>query len=43
MPGIIGGIVSAIVASRGVENFGSNYDNLFVKLAERTASQQAGF
>ena len=26
MPGLIGGIVSAIVASRGVGNFGSNYD-----------------
>ena len=43
MPGVIGAIVSAIVASRGVENFGSNYDNQFPPLATRSSSQQAGF
>jgi ammonium transporter Rh len=30
MPGVIGGLVSAIVASRGAGNFGSNYSNEFV-------------
>lgn len=29
MPGIIGGIISAIVVSRGLGNFGSNYYNNF--------------
>jgi len=43
MPGVIGAIVSAIVASRGVENFGSNYDKQFPSLESRSASQQAGF
>jgi hypothetical protein len=43
MPGVIGAIVSAILASRGVENFGSNYDKQFPSLESRSASQQAGF
>lgn len=44
MPGIIGGITSAIVASKGVGNFGDNYKAQFLfSPDERTASQQAGF
>ena len=30
MPGVVGGIVSAIVSSRARENFGSNYGNIFI-------------
>jgi ammonium transporter Rh len=45
MPGVVGGIVSAIVASRSRENFSFNYGNVFVldNEAYRTDSQQAGF
>lgn len=39
MPGVIGGIVSAIVASRGEINFGENYDNVFFDIKLRTPSQ----
>jgi ammonium transporter Rh len=42
MPGIIGGIVSAIVASRGDTNFGDNYGNIFLA-SGRTASENAGY
>jgi len=40
MPGIIGGIVSAIVASRSRDNFGPNYKEAFTfdNEALRTAS-----
>ena len=40
MPGIIGGITSAIVASRGVGNFGDNYSTIFI--GGWTPSQQGG-
>lgn len=44
MPGLMGGIISAIVASRGLENFGSNYQKQFLFDPDvRTPSQQAGF
>lgn len=44
MPGFMGGIISAIVASRGLGNFGSNYENQFkFDPNVRTPSQQAGF
>jgi hypothetical protein len=38
MPGLIGGIVSAIVASRGGENFGEEYANYF-PVPSRTPSE----
>jgi hypothetical protein len=42
MPGIIGGIVGAIMASYRDKNFGDNYGNIF--LAEnRTPSEQSGY
>lgn len=37
MPGIIGGLTSAIIASRGGDNFGDNYYNQFTEPG-RTAS-----
>jgi ammonium transporter Rh len=43
MPGVIGGITSAIVISRGWTNFGDNYAKNFFDPTMRTASQQAGF
>jgi hypothetical protein len=42
MPGIIGGITSAIVASRGADNFGDNYNNQFLEVG-RSASAQGGY
>jgi hypothetical protein len=42
MPGVIGGIVSAIVASRMDETFGDNYDD-YRLVADRSASTQAGY
>lgn len=42
MPGIIGGITSAIIASRGGENFGDNYPNVFLAPG-RGASEQGGY
>jgi ammonium transporter Rh len=30
MPGVMGGLISAIVASRGLGNFGTNYENQFL-------------
>ena len=44
MPGVIGGLVSAIVASRGQINFGSgdNFNNIFLAPG-RTASTNAGY
>ena len=44
MPGVIGGLVSAIVASRGQINFGSgdNFNNI-VLAPGRTASTNAGY
>jgi ammonium transporter Rh len=41
MPGLIGGIVSAIVASRGQGNFGDQYSRIFK--AGRDAQTQAGY
>ncbi len=42
MPGVIGGLVSAIIASRGQGNFGDNFSNIF--LAEgRSAEANAGY
>lgn len=41
IPGLIGGIVSAIVASRGEVNFGAEYSRIFK--AGRDPSTQAGF
>lgn len=44
MPGLIGGITSAIVISRGVGNFGeANYSANFVDLSIRTVHEQAGY
>lgn len=43
MPGVIGGITSAIVISRGWTNFGDNYAKNFFDPTKRTASEQAGF
>lgn len=43
MPGFIGGIVSAIVASKADTNFGSNYNNFFPSESIRTPSEQAGY
>jgi len=43
MPGVIGGITSAIVISRGLTNFGSNYATYYFNPLLRTNSQQAGF
>ena len=42
MPGIIGGLTSAIIASRGGDNFGANYNNQFLEVG-RSPSEQAGF
>jgi len=41
MPGLIGGIVSAIVASRGEGNFGDQYSRIFKQ--GRDAQTQAGY
>ena len=42
MPGVIGGLVSAIIVSRGQANFGSNFGSEF--LAEgRSARENAGY
>jgi ammonium transporter Rh len=42
MPGVIGGIVSAIVASRGSDNFGANYGSVFSNGGLKTQSSQGG-
>jgi hypothetical protein len=42
MPGVIGGIVSAIIASRGSTNFGSNFSEEFL-VAGRSPSTNAGY
>ncbi len=39
LPGVIAGIVSAILASRGEINFGKNYNQHFVDLSLRSPSQ----
>lgn len=41
MPGLIGGLISAIVASRGQGNFGDQYSRIFKQ--GRDAQTQAGF
>ena len=41
IPGLAGGIIAAIVASRGEGNFGKQYTYIFKQ--GRTASVQAGF
>lgn len=42
MPGFMGGIISAIVVSRGIGNFGT--DNFHTQFpSDRTASEQAGY
>lgn len=41
MPGLIGGFVSAIVASRGQGNFGNQYSRIFFQ--GRDAQTQAGY
>lgn len=38
MPGVIGGLTSAIIASRSGDNFGANYGNQFV-IATRSPSE----
>jgi len=42
MPGIIGSITGAIVASRGADNFGDNYGNVYNNLGLKTQSSQGG-
>jgi ammonium transporter Rh len=37
MPGVIGGLVSAIMASRGAGNFGDNFDAMFLDPNHRSA------
>lgn len=44
MPAVMGGIISAIVISRGLTNFGTtNYNYYYFNSAKRTNSEQAGF
>ena len=44
MPGIIGGITSAIIASRAGDNFGENYGEIFkAHDGKRDPSEQAGY
>ncbi len=44
MPSVLGGIISAIVISRGMTNFGqANYNTYFFNNSMRTTSEQAGF
>ena len=43
MPGLLGGIISAIVISRGNTNFGANYNSYYFNNLLRTNSQQAGY
>lgn len=44
MPGVMGGLISAIIASRGLINFGPNYKNQFLFDPDfRSPHQQAGF
>ena len=43
MPGLMGGLISAIVVSRGQTNFGSNYSTFFPLGGSRTPSTQAGY
>lgn len=38
MPGVIGGILSAIMAARGSHNFGNNYNSVFFNDSMRTPS-----
>lgn len=42
MPGVVGALVSAIVASRGFDNFGDNKSYMFL-VTERNASENGGY